>query len=66
MLREASNRKETVLAMAKENGTFTRLDVERLLNVKATTAKGIISSLLADNAIAAKRAGRSTYYSLAK
>lgn len=63
---ETSDRKEAVLAMARENGAFTRSDVEQLLNVRATTAKEIVSALLADKAIVAKGAGRSIYYSLAE
>lgn len=63
---EASDRKEAVLTMARESGAFTRLDVEHLLNVKSTTAKEVISALLASNAIAIKGAGRSVYYVLSE
>ncbi len=61
-----SVQENTVIALAKEQGTFTRKEVEKVLGISQTTCGRLLKQMIEHRQIVQEGKGRSTHYRLSE
>ena len=64
ILQPENREEEAVIALAREQGTFTRKDVEKALGISQTTCGRLLKRMIGNGQIAQKGRGKNTHYSL--
>lgn len=57
---------ESVIALAKERGTFTRKDVEKALGISQTTCGRLLKRMIGNGQIVQEGKSKNTHYRLSK
>lgn len=61
-----NSKAESVIALAKEQGTFTRKDVEKALGISQTTCGRLLKQMIGKGQIVQEGRSRNTHYRLAE
>ncbi len=59
-----NSKAESVIALAKEQGTFTRKDVEKALGISQTTCGRLLKRMVGNGQIIQEGRGKNTHYHL--